>query len=279
MSDQKESKVCPFCFERTFEVAAKCAVAAIAICASALAESKDLSQHLELVGKCFESTGAGYQIPFSANFRKNIRNEEAACSNMELVKKSFSALVLPESQDEFNLMYEKDPFSGKESLNVQCVPPGTPECLPPKNRESLGRKIRSAIYNSKQREINIAIQKKQREEHNQRFGVTGVGIYIKEISDKRSICPESFINSFDRNCSIRDPFQMTVSMSIRNNMTYPVKDIKVRCSQIAKSGTVLRNTLETVYDLWQAGEIREHNVKILKHEQSNNVSCQVISFN
>lgn len=75
------------------------------------------------------------------------------------------------------------------------------------------------------------------------------------------------------NCAYATDQSLTVRARIHNSGSYSVKDVKVNCKMIAKSGTVLRTHSHTIYDVWHSNDTKRVEFQVPSHEQVTNVSC------
>ena len=75
-------------------------------------------------------------------------------------------------------------------------------------------------------------------------------------------------------CHRADRSKIVVSLLTRNNMPRSVKDVKFDCAQVAKSGTVLRTTSKTLYDIWSPGDKKAIEMELFKHEQVSEIHCR-----
>jgi hypothetical protein len=75
-------------------------------------------------------------------------------------------------------------------------------------------------------------------------------------------------------CYHTDRSRIRVSLLARNNTPRPVKDVKFECAQVAKSGTVLRSTSNTIYDIWMPGEKKTVELELFRHEQVSQIQCK-----
>jgi zinc-ribbon domain len=70
---------------------------------------------------------------------------------------------------------------------------------------------------------------------------------------------------------------MLAKFVLRNNNDFAVKDIRIKCTHTAKSGTVIDSNTRTVYDLVEAKSkktIRDFNMGFI-HNQVDRSSCEV----
>ena len=70
---------------------------------------------------------------------------------------------------------------------------------------------------------------------------------------------------------------MLAKFVLRNNNDFPVKDIKIKCTHRAKSGTVIDSNTRVIYDLIEAKSrktIRDFNMGFI-HSQVDTSSCEV----
>jgi hypothetical protein len=216
--------------------------------------------------------------------------DELFCSgmtNFDLLNKSFTAIISAEAKHEFDL---EPPYRGYWGVlcrdrNRDCFPQDSIAVV--SNKLIAARQQLEKEGQQQEQQKNREFQERQRlaelrkkEELERCFGSSGVGICIKNITEGVYICDRSaMFPTLNQNCWVNNPLQITVAMSIRNNLNRPVKDINIRCSQIAKSGTVLRNSTDTVYNSWQPRDVKDYKLELLKHNQWSTVNCQVISFN
>jgi zinc ribbon protein len=73
---------------------------------------------------------------------------------------------------------------------------------------------------------------------------------------------------------------MVAKFVLRNNNDFPVKDIKIKCTHYAKSGTVIDSNTRVVYDVIKAKSrktINDFNMGFI-HNQVDTSSCQVVSI-
>lgn len=91
------------------------------------------------------------------------------------------------------------------------------------------------------------------------------------ICDRNSLT--TLDNVFNRYCYVTDRFNIVTKMEVRNNLQKPVKDINFRCAQIAKSGTILRENISTIFDLWNPGEVKMISLSFTKHDQVASMRC------
>ncbi len=75
-------------------------------------------------------------------------------------------------------------------------------------------------------------------------------------------------------CHHTDRNRIVVSLLTRNNMPKPVKDVKFDCAQVARSGTVVRTTSKTLYDIWSPGDRKTIEIELFKHEQVSEIHCK-----
>lgn len=91
----------------------------------------------------------------------------------------------------------------------------------------------------------------------------------------KAVDPELFV---DPNCYIFDKSSIIALLEVRNNTQTNIKDVVFECNQIAKSGTVLDRNVETIYDIWQLGEVKEIKLKLHKHSQYFGISCRAVNW-
>ncbi len=71
---------------------------------------------------------------------------------------------------------------------------------------------------------------------------------------------------------------MEVTLTIKNALPVQVKDIEVKCTHSAPSGTVIDSNRRTIYEVIGAGKartFRKFNMGFI-HSQANRSSCQVV---
>lgn len=71
---------------------------------------------------------------------------------------------------------------------------------------------------------------------------------------------------------------MLLNLSIRNNQDYPVKDIVIRCTHYAPSGTQIDENTRTLYERISAhGTISEYKFNMgFVHSQADRSRCRVV---
>lgn len=67
-------------------------------------------------------------------------------------------------------------------------------------------------------------------------------------------------------------------VKMRNNNSYPIKDVVVSCRNIAESGTALYEHIETLYIVMAPHQIREEPIVVPDVKQQVRIECRVRSF-
>lgn len=137
----------------------------------------------------------------------------------------------------------------------------------------------------KEREIRLERERKEREvreakaRHDACIGAQPIGVCMK-WSDRQTqyLCNQNAFtaveNIFNQYCYFTDEYHVHTKLEVQNNSKSPVIDITFTCSQIAKSGTVLRRSEETIYDIWEPKTMKEVRLKFLKHPQVASMRCE-----
>jgi len=134
----------------------------------------------------------------------------------------------------------------------------------------------SQIAKEKQDKID-AENKRQNQirQDNLKYGTSGV-VFIADSIGRECLVRDGWI------CRM-DGTDLIINGSVRNNTDLRIKDIKLNCQNIAKSGTVLDGgflykTSASIYDIWNPGEIRKISFKISDFQQRNSTNCRVIDW-
>jgi hypothetical protein len=85
-------------------------------------------------------------------------------------------------------------------------------------------------------------------------------------------------NIFNKYCYTTDTVNVYSKMDVRNNLHRSVSDISFECSQVAKSGTVLKRDNQVIFETWQPREVKLIQLKSLKHQQVAQVICRAVSW-
>jgi hypothetical protein len=80
----------------------------------------------------------------------------------------------------------------------------------------------------------------------------------------------------DKYCS--DSTRYEISFKSKNNLKTTVKDIIYKCESIAKSGTVLGSNDVQIFDLWNAGDVKNVTLTIPRISQTNSLNCYAKSW-
>jgi hypothetical protein len=144
----------------------------------------------------------------------------------------------------------------------------------------------------------LALQRQENEERDRRYqqekenaerqrelclGSSSVGICQSASQNNlQFMCNQNIFsqlkNLFNEYCYVIDEFNIKTRMEVRNNTNLRIKDLMFSCSQIAKSGTVLRQNKSTIYDIWNPGESKIISLSFLKHDQVDSMNCKVESW-
>ena len=80
----------------------------------------------------------------------------------------------------------------------------------------------------------------------------------------------------DQKCS--DTSKIEIKFYSQNNLKTTVKDIIYKCESFAQSGTVLGSKDVQIFELWNAGEVKNVTFTIPRISQTNSYSCYVKSW-
>ena len=69
-----------------------------------------------------------------------------------------------------------------------------------------------------------------------------------------------------------------LNIFIKNNTSSAIKDITIRCSNIAESGTVLGASRKTFYIIIDPNQLRQQQISVQDVDQQRSIDCKVVDY-